>query len=112
MIGSISSGCSVTTRKNNASLRSSSPARLMYFERRLQAPEIFEHTLDLFVLARHVRRQQPAQAERLAFLFGERGALVQGGIAQQHAATWEPFRQGRQLARRGYVRARAHGHGD
>ena len=60
--------------------------RLMYFSRsRRLAAEILEHARELLLLRRDVGRQQPAQAERIALGFGERGALVEHRILQQSA---------------------------
>jgi hypothetical protein len=59
-------------------------------ERRLQPMEVLEHPGDLLLLRRHVRRQQAAQAQRVALLLGERGALVERRLAQQRDAAREP----------------------
>jgi len=64
-------------------------------ERRLQPVEVLEHPLHLQFLRADVRRQQAAQAECIAFLFGERRALGELRVAQQRGAAWEPIRHRR-----------------
>ena len=52
-------------------------------ERIGHAPQLLQHALHLLLLRVHVRRQQAAQAERIALLLGEGGALVQQRVVQQ-----------------------------
>ena len=70
---------------------------MMYFDSGvLQPVEVLEHARELLVLGGHVRRQQAAQAEHVALLFAEGGALVEGRVTQQRSAAWVPFGQGRE----------------
>ena len=58
-----------------------------------QAAQVAQHPLRLLLQREHVRRQQAAQAERVALLLGERRALVEQRVAQQREATWSSRRQ-------------------
>ncbi len=70
---------------------------MMYFDSGvLQPVEVLEHARELLVLGGDVGWQQAAQAEHVALVFAERGALVQGRVAQQRSAARVPFGQGRQ----------------
>ena len=48
-----------------------------------QAAEVGHNPGRLFLLCKHMRRQESPQTERIAFLLGKSGALVQQRIAQQ-----------------------------
>ena len=54
-----------------------------FLERIGKLAQVVEHARGLLVLRVHVRREQPAQAERIAFVLGERGALVAQRVVQQ-----------------------------
>ena len=56
------------------------------FERIGQAAQVGEEARHLLVLGVDVRRQQAAQAQRIALDLGEGGALVAQGIVQQRYA--------------------------
>ena len=62
----------------------------------LQPVKVLEHARELLVLGGHVGRQQAAQAEHVALMVAEGGALVEGRVAQQRSAARVPFRQGRE----------------
>jgi hypothetical protein len=47
---------------------------------------VLQRARRLLVLRQHVRRQQPAHAQRVALGLGERGALVQQRITEQRQA--------------------------
>ena len=51
------------------------------------APEVLEHARELLLLRGDVRRQQPAQVQRVALGLGERRALVERRILQQRDAS-------------------------
>src|SRR3990172_777893 len=55
--------------------------------------QVVEHARDLLVLAVHVRRQQPAQLQCIAFLLGKRGAFIERGVVQQRKALWQVARR-------------------
>ena len=56
------------------------------------AAEIVHHALHLLVHGLDVRRQQAAQAERVAFRLGEGGAFVENGVVQPVHALWRAGR--------------------
>jgi len=52
-------------------------------------PQVLEHARHLLFLSGDERREEPAQAERVALGFGERGPFVERWIAQQVDAARE-----------------------
>ncbi len=70
--------------------------RDIFFEIVRQIAQIHQHALDLILHRQHAGRQQAAQAEGSALGFGEGGAFVEQGIAQQgHAVRrWRRRRLG------------------
>ena len=53
-----------------------------------QVAQVFQHARRLLLERQHVGRQQAAQAERIALLLGEGGALVEQRVAQHRQAAW------------------------
>ncbi len=55
-------------------------------QRRGQAAHVFQHARGLLFQRGHARRQQAAQAQRVALGLAEAGALVEQGVVQQIGA--------------------------